>query len=90
MRVAKLKSAYNLLIMKNDAYLQNYVSCPFPVDTCGIWPQMHPWSSCITVLFIASSENRITGIPGEPFKNVLAFFLLKKTFFLIFSTKTFF
>ena len=32
----------------------------------------------------------LTGIPGEPFKKVLALFLLKKYFFLIFSRKTFF
>ena len=44
-RVAKLKRAYNLLIIENAFYLQKYVGCPFPVDTSCIWPQMHPWSS---------------------------------------------
>ena len=37
MRVAKLKSAFNLLL-KNAVFLLNYVSWPFPVDTsciCG-------------------------------------------------------
>ena len=45
MRVAKLKSAFNLLIVENAVYLLNYVSWPFPVDTSCIWPQMRPWSS---------------------------------------------
>ena len=45
MRVAKLKSAFNLLIIENAVYLLNYVSWPFPVDTSCIWPQMRPWSS---------------------------------------------
>ena len=44
MRVAKLKSAYSLLL-KNVVYLQNYISWPFPVDTSCMWPQMRPWSS---------------------------------------------
>ena len=37
MRVAKLKSAFNLLIIEK--------CWPFPVDTSCIWPLMHPWSS---------------------------------------------
>ena len=45
MMVASLKSAFNLLIIKNAIYLLNYVSWPFPVDTSCIWPQMHQWSS---------------------------------------------
>ena len=45
MRVAKLKSAFNFLLLKNAVFLLNYVSWPFPVDTSCIWPQMHPWSS---------------------------------------------
>ena len=43
-RVAELKSAFNLLL-KNTVYLQNYFSWPFVVDTSYIWPQMRPWSS---------------------------------------------
>ena len=45
MRVGKLKSAFNLLIIENAVYLLNYVSWLFPVDTSCIWPQMRPWSS---------------------------------------------
>ena len=49
MRVAKVKSAFNSLIinkLKNAVkVLLNYVSWPFPVDTSCIWPQMRPWSS---------------------------------------------
>ena len=45
MRVAKLKSAFNLLIIEKAVYLLNYVSWPFQVDTSCIWPQMRPWSS---------------------------------------------
>ena len=33
---------------------------------------------------------KATGLPGEPFKKVLAFFLAKKPFFLSFLGKTFF
>ena len=49
MRVAKPKTAYNLLIhLKSAVYLQNRVSCPFPVDTSCIWPQMRPQSSVLS------------------------------------------
>ena len=33
------------VIVKNAVYLQNHVSCPVPMDTSCIWPQMRPWSS---------------------------------------------
>ena len=36
MRVSKLKSALNLLIIENAVYLLNYVSWPFLVDTSCI------------------------------------------------------
>ena len=50
MRVANLKSAYNLLIIeKNAVYLRNYIILPFSVDTSCIWPQMRPWSSLIRI-----------------------------------------
>ena len=29
---------------KNAVYPQNHVSCPFPVVTSFIWPQLCPWS----------------------------------------------
>ena len=45
MKVAKLKSAYNFLIMEKCSLSLNYISWPFPVDTSCIWPQMRPWSS---------------------------------------------
>ena len=41
-RVAKLISAFSLLITKNAVYLLNYVSWPLSVDTSSIWPQMRP------------------------------------------------
>ena len=44
-RVAKLKSAFSLLINENAFYLLNYVSWPLSVDTSSIWPQMRPISS---------------------------------------------
>ena len=51
MRVVKLQNAYNLLFIENAFYLENYVGCPFLVDTCSIWPQMRPWSSLNDELF---------------------------------------
>ena len=51
MRVAKLKSAFNLLIIENAVYLLNYVSWPIPVDTSCVWPQMRPWSSFKFLMF---------------------------------------
>ena len=52
MRVAKLKSAYNLLNIEKKCCLSSkYVSWPTPVDTSCIWPQMHPWSSYLNVAF---------------------------------------
>ena len=42
MRVAKFKSAFNLLIIEKW--------WPFPVDTSCIWPQMCPWSSFYKLL----------------------------------------
>ena len=49
-RVAKLKSAFSLLINEKCflsfyLYLLNYVSWPLSVDTSSIWPQMRPFSS---------------------------------------------
>ena len=49
-RVAKLKSAFSLLINENAVYLLNYGSWPLSVDTSSIWPQMRPWSSFILAI----------------------------------------
>ena len=58
MRVAKLKSAYNLLIVKKCSLSSKLFSWPFPVDTSCIWPQMHPWSSlCLNHLCIVLLTN---------------------------------
>ena len=48
--VAKLKVFTTCLLLKDAVYLRSYVSCPFPVDTSCIWPQMRPWSSFVFVL----------------------------------------
>ena len=47
MRIAKLKSLFKSLLLKNAVHLRIYVSCSFPVDTSCIWPQMRPWSSSL-------------------------------------------
>ena len=44
-RVAKLKSAFSLLINEKcclSSKLHMYVSWPLSVDTSSIWPQMRP------------------------------------------------
>ena len=43
-------------IVKNAVYLQNHVSCPFPVDTSCILPQMHPWSTFFVFLFLLQNH----------------------------------
>ena len=50
MRVAKLKSVYNLLIIEKCC-LSSKLCWPFLVDTSCIWPQMSPWSSFYLFIF---------------------------------------
>ena len=53
-----LKVLTRRLLLKNAVYLQNHGSCPFPVDTSCIWPQMRPWSilSCTASLHKKNSN----------------------------------
>ena len=79
-RIAKLKSAYNSLIIKKAVYLQNHVSCAFTLDTSCIWPQMCPWYSFTWFL----SKVRLFSDTGLIYRyNVLCIFQFENVFFQI-------